>query len=559
MIEAKDMLRLEKTLKRFLWLLPVFCLSCAERDLVDGMGTTTGGMAQITLDINAPAIASSVMTRAISSENESSLDGTFAVFAFNDNDLLMWTLQTGAVNGTATNLQGEDGYDDNTDTPSLTWHAAEGESTGGRLYLEAPEYVGEVTLLVLANVDLTEVAELDLTAGTSTKADVVSALSALDYDATDESLNYIPMSAETTVDGIMLGTTGTVQLRRSLAKFSVTFLWDDAYYDDEDLQSAGAGGGVTDLNSTFNYKCFVPDTVYIESVNTYATVYSSSTTLPNVSTNANQTTTELSFDVSTPEYDQQSNAFSTELEFYVPETVNTGNPAYNNGDLADDPRVSILVHGTYYETDGTTMDDCWYRFDLIPAEGSTDELEYVLRNNHYHFTLRNVSKRGSTEKALALGLTMPDNYRNDNDVDAVLTVIEDDDIVSVTMDYYNTVSEDGEQTDYQYYYIGVSSIYSEMPQTQDAVAGLKVVTNIAGGYMEDDGWTIDISALPTDDEGDCAFSFIYDAAAEKLWIWLDHPEAVEVGETYYYYIVAGNMRKKMRITITEGEYTADND
>ncbi|MCD8303330.1 MAG: hypothetical protein LUC86_00655 [Prevotellaceae bacterium] len=548
------MLRLEKRLKRFLWLLPVFCLSCSEADFRDSAGAPDNGMARLTLDINAPAITNSVMTRAISSDNESSLNGDFAVFAFNSSDVLMWTLRTGAVNGTATNLQGDDGYDDNTTTPSLTWHAADDGSTGGRLYLEAPEYVGDVTLLVLANVDLSAVSAFELTAGSSTKDQVVAAFSALDYDATDERLDYIPMAAETELDGIMLGTTGTVQLRRSLAKFSLTFLWDDAYYDDDDLQSAGAGEGVTDLNETFNYKCFVPDTVYIESVNTYATVYSAYTTEPNVSTNANQTTTELSFDVSTPEYDQQSNAFSTELEFYVPETVNSGNPAYDiNGGLVEDPRVSILVHGTYYETDGTTMDDCWYRFDLIPQEGSTDELQYVLRNNHYHFTLRNVSKRGSTEKEFALALTMPDNYRNDNDVDAILTVIEDDDIVSVTMDYYNTVSENGEQTDYQYYYIGVSSIYSEMPQTQDAVAGLKVVTNIAGGYMEDDGWTIDISALPTDD-GDCAFSFIYDAAAEKPWIWLDHPEAVEVGTTYYYYIVAGNMRKKMRITITEGEY-----
>ncbi len=587
--EMKKMMKqMIKYVRALLWGLPFLCLSCAETDLVDGIGTAGNGRGEVTIDVSAPALKSNSLTRAISEENESSLNGDFAVFAFDSDDVLIWVLKTGDTN-TETNLKGEDSYDDNTSSTSLTWHQGDEEGTG-RLYIEGPEYIGTVKLLVLANVDLEKVDELEqgLTAEESKKDDVVKALSALDfyYSPSENDLDYIPMSGETVVNGIMLGTTGTIQLRRSLAKFTINFEWTSDYYDEEDLE------GDTTAITSGKYKCFMPTGIIVERANTYATVYSADPTHPNISTNENQALEDFYIDIDKSNLDFSSGKISTKVEFYVVETKNSKNASIAYGDKADEGRFCIVIQGTYYEQvaseraiddDGNpyvkyvqneddvndVLKGCSYRFDMIPEEDaelgqeSADELDSILRNNNYIFTLRNVGKRGSSSERYALGLTYPDNYRAADGTEGAVLVIEDDDLVSVTADYYNVIIKEGNDevaTEYEYYYVAVSSIWNEIPRTQDAVTSVKVETNAADSYQQEYGWRIDNTYLPYEgippNETD-AFSFVYDDNSSTLWIWLDHPEYVEVGATYYYYIVAGNIRKKMRLTITEGDYVDD--
>ncbi len=530
------------------------CFSCTDTDVAGGHAVT-GDKVRISLEVSAPALTGNALTRTVTSADESSISGDFVVFAFDEGGTLMWELVTGDTN-TSTNLKGSDGYDNNSSTASVTWHA-DASAGGGRLYIEADEYDGPVKLLVLANVDTATARSLELTPGTSAKEDVVEALSVYDF-AVDDDLEYIPMAGEVELaDGIQLGSSGELKLRRSLARITVSFEWNDDYYHDSDL----ATGNIENIAYS-TAKCFVPEKVVAAYVNTYATVYSPAEGSPAVSAREDNTPHNVIAAVPAPVYDSGSNTFGTSVDIYVPETVNTKKGAFDGSPSTpnEDARISVLVYGTFYETDAAGDPDngifkCWYRLDFIPATGGTDEIDCLLRNNLYHFELVNVSKRGSNGEMAgyfyALGMSQPDNYRQNNDGVGSLVVIDDDNILSVTADYDN-VDDDGVP-----YYIGVSSTEVEIPRTQDAVARVEVVTNIAGEYLEENGWTVDFSSIPADGDGigaTTAFSFIYDSDAQTMWIWLDHPELVETGATYTYYICAGNIRKRMKITITEGTY-----
>ncbi len=557
--------------------LALLCFSCTDND-ADMTGTaqggTTGGRVQVGIDINTPEAYTKMFTRTISEENESVLDGSFVVFAFQD-DKLLFTVKTDGeedyTTNTETNLTEADSeYGDYTDSPSIAWHAADESASSGRLYLEYLETAGTVHLLVLANVDMDTVTTLlegdtdgtdaTITVGMTQETVAAALAPALDFDVTDESLESIPMAGECDLDeGITLGSWGSLSLRRSVAKFTVhvEYTKERVNYDYD--------GDITKVP-------FNPTEVQIMNLNSkYATVYASSKDAPNISSRNESDMTDDELPYSPTIYfeegdweegtnDDGEEVYYKEVVFYVAETENSRVAAYSGGVAnTENPRISVLVGGTFKDNDEELLENNWYRLDLIPetATSTDEELQYILRNHHYRFVLGNVSKRGSTSDEEAMEMSIPDNFPFDSSgSNDIYVEIEDEDIVSITVEYYTS-------TDETPYYVGVSSTSIELADSGDACARVKVVTNF-------DSWTIDESSIPlaydedgneiTDSDGNpvYAISFVWDSDAKTLWLWLDYPACVEVGETYSYYIVAGNIRKKMRITIVAAE-TSDTD
>ncbi len=521
----------------------LLCFSCTDGDMLSGVAgdSPDAQIVQFSIDITTPEAFSTTCTRAITEENDAVLDGNFLVFAF-DNDQLLYYWKTGDTNGEETNLKdASNAWGDYTDSLSITWHAADESQSSGRLYIEAKETPKLLHLFVLANVDVDKVSALFDGEEPAISKDkdmseeaVIAALSpALDFDVAE--VEYIPMVGECDLeDGITLGSKGSLSLRRSVAKFTVRVEYTVARLN-------------ADYEGDIEKAPFLPSEAQILNLNAYATVYAPSTDEPNVSSlnEAQDRNPSLTF---LDEWTQGTNndgeeVYYKEVVFYVAETENNRSDAYSGGEWnTDNPRISVLVGGQFEDYDSQTLDENWYRLDLIPESAtSTDqELESILRNHHYRFILGDVVDRGSSSKEEALELTVPDNFPfgegdNDNYVEIV-----DEDILSVTVEYYTSTDSD------EPYYIGVSSTSIELEDTEDACARVKVDTNF-------DDWHIDESSIPVTDDGNYVISFVYDAEAKTLWLWLDYPDAVTPGETYYYYIVAGNIRKKMRVTIVKSD------
>ncbi len=526
--------------------LPLMLFSCAENDLGSMDGTRLSeGRAQVTIEVGAPgAFSASALSRSISQDNEDTLDGRFVVFAFDgdsDESNLLFIVRTGDTNENSNLNATSTVYGDYTGSPSIAWHPADELSEKGRLYIEDDENDQAMELLILANVDPTT--ELNLTSTTPTRADVIDALSAFDYDVTDENLESIPMAGEFELEnGITLGSTGAIQLRRSVAKVTVRVEYDENNLD----------------------QYFLPSCVYMLNMNrTTATVYSPSSVEPNFPEGEVVFNQYDPSDV-TPVYfpnewtegvdDDGDPVMYKEVVFYVAENenlkgdafVDMGNPTEFN---TTDPRISILVEGEFDDYDGETMSECWYRLDLLPATAMSgdDELDYILRNHHYRFVIHDMQTRGSTADRAALALSVPDNYPF-SESSGSYVVVEDDDIVSITVERYNSSGGD------EPYYVGVSSTSVDVPRTQDACFRVVIVTNCPD-------WTIDPSDIPKHDADNSAFDFVYETFLGKqtMWVWLDYPAIVRENESYAYYIVAGRIRKKMRINVVEGEYTGPDE
>ncbi len=544
------------------------CLACTDVDILDGapgLSGDDGGLVGVEICIAAPEAFSEVNgTRAISEGNESILDGRFAVFGFTgDGKTLQFVLKTGDRN-TGSNLDGNNdyaiAYGDHTDSPSIAWHPSDASSTSGRLYIEYRETRVPVHLLVLANVDPAAVAGLltadgtvgstpSITLGESTLSDVVAALApTLDFDVTSDALASVPMAGECDLgNGITLGSKGAISLRRSVAKFTVRVEYT---YDKV----------VSDFGGDINKASFQPESFRVMNLNKYATVYSPSDdgSAPAISSlNGNgDCSPTFSFPKGvdgdalggwTLEWNDEGGVYYKEVVFYVAETWNSRKPYSKEGDGS---RISVLVGGQFH--DDMDWGQTWYRLDLIPESATSieEEIGCVLRNHHYAFVIRDDMHRGSTSMEGALALVVPDNFPFESgDGSGMYVVVTDEDILSITVEYYTSEGAD------MPYYVGVSSNYLELEDIQGACTRVKVVTN----FVDSDGhllWTIDKSAMPTATDGSDAISFVWDDNASTLWLWLDHPEAVFVGQTCHYYIVAGNIRKKMRITIV-GSATND--
>ncbi len=606
--------------------LPLLLLSCTDNGLTvanPNGGSANGGMVRTELSISTPAALSASLTRAVSVANESTLNGHFAVFGFDSNaDTLMFVLKTGEGSGrtdyvtgdrnTESNLNSEndyaDSYGDYTESPSIAWHPADETNSSGRLYIEYWETPDPVHLLVLSNVDSTAIAALltataDETDPTQTSepaittgmsfAEVTAALApALDYvvkdanatyqvsvvgmaeslpDDDDPTPDYIPMTGECTLDnGIMLGSTGDISLRRSVAKMSFSFSWTTEFYGKDENGQVN----LDTIGDNIPLKVFIPDSIRIVNIYRYATVYAgpstelepnTTNTEPNYSTLNYSENSETQGQIDTLKYDalirltKDDFTFDAEgnmhvsVDLLLAETKNTRIDAYKQqgtggGDFTpnDYPRVSILIAGRYYDTDATASGgrEGWYRLDLIPDDGEYQELGEILRNHHYKFEIVDPTKRPSSSAQEAYELSVPDNYRGEGIYS--LVVIDDEDYVSITAD-----SNYGDESGVPYY-IAVSATYVDLERSENACALVKMETNYPN-------WSIDESEIPwVDNTGEgqmvYAFDIVYDEGAKTIYVWLDFPGEVEVDKTYAYYIVAGNIRKKMRIHIVEGDY-----
>ncbi len=603
--------------------LPLLLLSCTDNGLTVGNpngGSANGGMVRTELSISTPAALSASLTRAVSVENESTLNGNFAVFGFDSSaDTLMFVLKTGEGSGRTDYVTGDrntesnlnsgntyaDDYGDYTESPSIAWHPADETNSSGRLYIEYWEHPYPVHLLVLSNVDSTAVAALltaDETTGETAIAtgmsfdEVTAALApALDYavkdanatyqvsvvgmaeslpDDDDPTPDYIPMTGECTLDnGIMLGSTGEISLRRSVAKMSFNFSWTTEYYGTDENGQVN----LDTIGDNIPLKVFIPDSIRIVNIYRYATVYAGpSTELEPDTTNTEPNYSTLNYSentsggIDTLKYDalirltKDDFTFDAEgnmhvsVDLLLAETKNTRIDAYvqegtggSDHTPNDYPRVSILIAGRYYDTDASASGgrEGWYRLDLIPDDGSYQELGEILRNHHYKFEIVDPTKRPSSDALNAYELSVPDNYRGEGI--GSLVVIDDEDYVSITAD-----SDYGDENGVPYY-IAVSSTYVDLERSENACALVKMETNYPN-------WSIDESEIPwVDNTGGgqmvYAMDIVYDSIANTIYVWLDFPEYVEVGQTYAYYIVAGNIRKKMRIHIVEGTYVDEDD
>ncbi len=602
-------------------LIPLAFVACTEKNL--STSSLPDGLAQIELGVRIPA---PVATRAMNEYGvvESETTG-FVVFAFDqENSTLVWMLKSGDTNY-------ESNLSDYTGTTAIKWRngvfppgytVTADDAQYGTLFIEAPVSSEPLELLVVANVGLSSVSttvtggvvssytlgQTVLTPSTSTLDDVEDALSELDYSAltltgtwgpvTDvwdddgnenvglvgtETSNYIPMAGLAVLDdGVGSGVTGTVSLRRSLAKVSVTVEF-----------SVGV------------VPRFLPMEMKIVNVNDYATVYSPDVDgeqVSNIPTSPTDTYTAMTSYESFPSTISSTEALSVSAQLYVPESVTWPTEGDN------DTHLCVLLGGVF-DSDGVyTFDDngvgtlndysnwqddypnwttplIWYRLDFIPSEATSteEELTEILRNHHYRFTVSNLAYLGSYSEVAAMSMLYPDNYVIvDSGEGSWTLIVEDEDINSITVAYES--SSDGGTDVGVNDYVGVSGVdlTIELPASSEDFTGneathLKMVTNYAS-------WNVESGI----DYGDCeevfSFSFseddevnenvywymegedpVYPEHSGYLWIWADGLSGsgslataaaslytngvLNVDKSYTFYICVGVVRKEIHISL----------
>lgn len=351
---------------------------------------------------------------------------------------------------------------------------------GNKLYIEETETEEPVELLMVANVDLSKAPSFSVSVS---KDEVIDALSAFDYDCSTWS-GAIPMTGETVLaQGITLGSKAEITLRRSLVKICVKLEYDNP-----------------------KAAKFTPMKLQVVNVNKGVAVYggksSSSGGEVCLSKNLGKGDLEVDFE-------------GYKAEIFVGETVNTKH---------DNDRTTVLIGGTMGD-DNNIMH--WYRLDLI-LESETEEIDCLLRNHYYVFTVRNLSYTGCSSAEVAFAQLQPDNTKLPEDTGGAVFDIKDEEILSITSEYST-----GDQTNP--YYIGVSEPRLSM-RTTDEVIRVTVVTNVGN-------WGVDGSLCSE------KFDFVPDIGNGTLWIW--RKSSLNEGENYYFYIVASSIRKPMIIEIKE--------
>ncbi|MCD8206474.1 MAG: hypothetical protein LUD72_00900 [Bacteroidales bacterium] len=609
-------------------LIPLAFVACTEKSL--SPSSVPDGLAQIELGVRIPA---PVVTRAMSDnenvvvENETT---GFVVFAFDsETSSLVWMLKSGDANY-------ESNLSDYRSTTAIKWRTGvfppgyevtTDDAQYGTLFIEAPVSSAAMELLVVANVDLSLVSTsysdgvvssytlgtTVLTPSTSLLEDVDEALAAYDYSAstltgtwgpvTDvwdddgnenvglvgtETSNYIPMAGLAALsDGVGSGVTGMVSLRRSLAKVSVTVEFSSA-----DLAK------------------FLPMEMKIVNVNDLASVYAPAgedgEQVSNIPSTSSTTYTAMTSYASFPSTVSATEALTVSAQLYVPESVTW--PTADDRDT----HLCVLLGGVFdsdgvytFDNDGGgTLNDysdleargwstplIWYRLDFIPSEATSteEELEEILRNHHYRFTVSNLAYLGSYSEVLAMNMLYPDNYVIAGSGEGSWTlIVEDEDINSITVAYESS-SDDGTDVGVNDY-VGVSGVdlTIELPLEASAFTGneathLKMVTNY-------EAWDVESGIELADCEGVFSFSFTeddevntsvywyneetgevqYPAHSGYLWIWADglsgsygsatdalaaaaasfYTDGVlNVDKSYTFYICVGVVRKEIHISL----------
>lgn len=423
----------------------------------------------------------------------------------------------------------------------LVWaeHSSSGNvsTSGSTIKIAGHNTSSAIELMMVANVSFTDplvLGETTLTAGSTTRNDLISALSYFDYDVTSLD-GYIPMFGTATLSsGISSSGSYSISLTRSVVQLSLYF----EFTLDE---------GVT----------FIPKDIYLRNVNTKASVYTdgSEANIPS------QEKTTRHYEMSS-----ESDASSYSLQIYFAETTNISATHYDDYTSVPEGYSSsyadlrtTLVIGGYLQTNTET--EYWYRLDFIPTDDSggdlDEELATLYRNHNYQFTVENLKYIGSTyydttgDVEGVYSRQYPDNVLIFSSGSGYF-YITDDTITSVTAEYANN-------SDNTPVYVGVSEINTEM--AWDSVCErVSVVTNYYSGSTA--AWRVDWTLIDekkisysqnipsgNDDDGN-AYSADNPALC-TLWLWNEGLEESDIGNTYTYYITASNIRKHMTITITE--------
>ena len=269
--------------------------------------------------------------------------------------------------------------------------------------------------------------------------------------------------------------------------------------------TAGVTGNISLVRSmakitvNVNDNNFVPKSIKVVNVNDGVSVYYTSDT-------------EAYLPASPTKEDKTVEFLNGSASVYIGETNNTADIGETNNTA--DSRISVILYGFFKGT------ETWYRFDMITKEAVT--LETLLRNHHYIFEVGGINHLGSGSESDALRKKIADNQMVTSDVK--LFDITNDAILSIT-------SDDAA-------YVGVSAEFLTLKG--DAPVGLTVLTNNTIGTP----WVIDSS--------ECVDAFDFSgetAAADKvqtIWIWKKNATA---GNNYTFYIVAGNIRKPIVVTV----------
>ncbi len=398
--------------------------------------------------------------------------------------------------------------------------------TGNELNFSSETTEESVKLILLANVDIDAIKSQfkNMEAGAAMEAlKAITHTHRYNNEGTPVS-EYIPMSGELTLEnGINENITGTIRLRRSLAKISVQVTYELRDDDGIDITTEGD-------------RRFTPEKIRIYNANATAAVYASGTdaVIP-----ANPE--KMDFEIEIP-FDENGYA-----EAFVAETINN----YQTPHTDDEPTngIAVLVFGHYNGPaeggNGTVEQDCWYRLDMIKDNLELEEVDCLLRNHHYRFVMKNVNFEGhygDIGLKTALNRQTPHNAHFYQTTDNEVFQIIDEEIFSISSEFFDEENP---------YYLGVSETNVQMvvglPTGQRAVERVEVVTN----HRE---------ALKLDEAG-CAgiFTFVREVPEDiggtnertegTVWIW-ENPGVTKAG-TYTFYLYCGNIRKPMTIEVKE--------
>ncbi len=369
-----------------------------------------------------------------------------------------------------------------------------------KLYINKVE--GSVKLMMLANLGTTTLP--NLTVGAS-QSDVEAALKAVKFDCSQMTeSSYIPMHGELELpDGLTPNTNGTtISLRRSVARISVEITNDN--------------GDVR----------FVPSKMKVVNVNTTASI------IPAEALTSGTGTMTVNFT-------------GNKAEIYVADT---------NNDPNNNSRISVLIKGTYTAPNAEGS-DAWYRLDLI-KESDYTTISSVERNNHYSFTIKNLTYGGSKTEEDALEKTTPDNDLLSNFTGNLFEIYSEY-IFSITCEY----SSDGTP-----FFVGVSETNLEMGK-DDASVGVLVLTNLVEGQGSGRNWKVAPGNCGAAGEEECKDCFLFEDIRPstidpgstlgsnthgQLWMmYVEKTAKAKTGVVHNFDIVCGNVRKPMTITIVD--------
>ena len=316
---------------------------------------------QVTFDVMVPP-AGLPSSRAIS--NDAAI-----------NDYVVWVFNDGAFKEA---VKKGDTYTEGTGAeaktkPRISWN----QTSGGQMYIVLPEEYTAVTLMLIANAEVTAPAS-----GTSFDAAKTSL-----GTFTNNDLRYMPLYGElTTPFAVTLGAKGSISLLRAMAKVEV--------------QTEGAN--------------FQLEEMYVYRVNSTGTIAKQT-----VITNNNPMAGNIAGTV-------EGNTASV----YIPEIANVN---------ADGNKTFVIMGGIYTSNDGVSTKK-YYHLDFIKRITKEGEgviyqpLENIERNHRYIFDIEYLTDGAGHADLEAAVAAEADNRISDAEIKMI--IIDDKDIMDITTDNY---------------------------------------------------------------------------------------------------------------------------